>query len=66
MRRGCMSLGETQCDECHRIIPYPDRYLIIEEAGNNELRLCTDCCIKKGYVNCKQEKGIQVTTFFVE
>ena len=32
MRRGCISLGDVQCDECHRIIPYPERYLVIDES----------------------------------
>ncbi|MBA7475056.1 hypothetical protein ES707_10420 [subsurface metagenome] len=66
MRRGCISLGDIRCDECHRTISYPERYLIIEEAEGATLRLCTDCCLKKGYADHKQEKGKQVTTFFVE
>ena len=66
MRRGCISLGNIQCDDCHRTISYPERYLIIEEAEGATLRLCTDCCLKKGYVGYKQEKGEQVATFFVE
>jgi len=66
MRRGCISLGEIKCDECHRIIPYPERYLIVEETEDTLLRLCVDCCLKKGYASYKQEKGAQVTTFFVE
>lgn len=66
MRRGCVSLGVVQCDDCHRIIPYPERYLIIEEAEGAALRLCSDCCLKKGYADYKQEKGEQVITFFVK
>lgn len=66
MRRGCISLGNIQCDECHRNISYPERYLIIEGAEGTTLRLCTDCCLEKGYVGYKQEKGEQVVTFFVE
>ena len=66
MRRGCISLGKTQCDKCHRIIPYPERYLIVEETEDTLLRLCIDCCLKKGYASYKQEKGEQVATFFVE
>ncbi len=30
MRRGCISLGEVKCDECHRTLPHPERYLAIE------------------------------------
>jgi len=66
MRRGCISLGVVQCDDCHRIIPYPERYLIIEEAEGVISRLCIDCCLKKGYADYKQEKGEQVITFFVK
>jgi RNase P subunit RPR2 len=65
MRRGCISLGEVRCDDCHHIIPYPERYLIVEETEGAILRLCVDCCLKKGYVYHKQEKGERVTTFFV-
>jgi len=66
MRRGCISLGNVQCDECHRAISYPERYLIVEEAEGATLRLCIDCCHKKGYADYKQEKGEQATTFFIE
>ena len=31
MRRGCISLGNVQCDECHRTIAYPERYLAVDE-----------------------------------
>jgi len=66
MRRGCISLGNIHCADCHRIIAYPERYLIVEETNGVVLRLCIDCCLKKGYADHKQEKGEQVTTFFVE
>jgi len=66
MRRGCISLGEIRCDECHRIIPYPERYLIVDETEDTLLRLCVDCCLKKGYADYKQEKREQVVTFFVK
>jgi len=66
MRRGCISLGEVQCDDCHRIIPYPERYLIVEETEGAVLHLCVDCCLKKSYASYKQEKDEQVLTFFVE
>ncbi len=65
MRRGCISLGETKCDDCQRVIPYPERYLIVEETGDVVLRLCVDCCLNKGYAGYKQDKGEQVLTFFV-
>jgi len=37
MRRGCISLGEIQCDECHRIIPHSERYLAIDEEDGIEV-----------------------------
>ena len=37
MRRGCVSLGEVKCDECHNTIPYPDRYLAMEEEKSAEV-----------------------------
>ena len=66
MRRGCISLGDIQCDECHRIIPYPERYLASDEAGDTVLYLCVDCCLNKGYARYTEEKGQQVLTFFLE
>ncbi len=67
MRQGCISLGEVQCDDCHCIIPHSERYLIIEETAGAILRLCVDCCLKKGYAGYKDEKkGEKVLTFFIE
>jgi RNase P subunit RPR2 len=66
MRRGCMSLGDVQCDECHRVIPHSERYLVIEETNGEVLRLCVDCSLKKGYAHYKEEKGERVLTFFPE
>ena len=66
MRRGCISLGEVKCDDCQRLIPYSERYLVIDEADGTTLRLCIDCCFKKGYARYKIEKGEQVLTFFDE
>ena len=64
MRRGCISLGDIQCDDCHRVIPHLERYLVIEEAEGVILRLCLDCASNRGYVRYQQEKGEQVITFF--
>ena len=72
MRRGCISLGEVQCNDCHRIIPYPERYLAIDEEDDVEvekggtLRYCVDCCLKRGYAHYKIEKGERILTFFSE
>jgi hypothetical protein len=70
MRRGCISLGELKCDECKNAIPYPDRYLAVDEKDGVEdeegevKRYCVECCLKKGYARYKEEKGERVLTFF--
>ncbi len=66
MRRSCISLGQIRCDDCQRIIPYPERYLAIEEAEGTALRLCIDCALKKDYARYKGEKGEQILTFLEE
>ena len=72
MRRGCISLGEIQCDSCQQIIPYPERYLGVDEKDGAEdeegevKRYCVKCCLEKGYAHYKFEKGEQVLTFFQE
>jgi len=72
MRRGCISLGEVRCDGCHRVIPYPERYLVVEEKDGVEVedgetsRYCVDCCFGKGYARYKIEKGERILTFFPE
>ncbi|MBM4447894.1 MAG: hypothetical protein FJ015_01480 [Chloroflexi bacterium] len=69
MRRGCISLGEVTCDQCQRNIPYPERYLVVDERDGMEnedgetRRYCVECCLKKGYAQYKTEKGEQVLTF---
>jgi len=65
MRRGCISLGNIECDDCHCTIPHSERYLIIEEGGDEKC-LCADCSLKKGYAYEKVEKGELVLTFFPE
>jgi hypothetical protein len=70
MRRGCVSLGELKCDGCQKPIPYPDRYLAIDEKGGKEdeegetKRYCVECAMKKGYAHYKEEKGDKILTFF--
>ena len=70
MRRGCISLGEVKCDDCHRIIPDPERYLTVEEKDGVEVekgqtsRYCVACCLKRGYASYRTEKGEQILTFF--
>ncbi len=70
MRRGCISLGETQCDECHRIIPYSERYLAIDgEDGigvekEKTMCYCVECALQKGYAHYNEEKDEKTLTFF--
>ncbi len=72
MRRGCISLGNVRCDECHRAIAYPERYLAVDEKDGVEVEegetshYCVDCCLKKGYARYITEKGEEVLTFFTE
>lgn len=70
MRRGCTSLGEVQCDKCHRIIPHSERYLAIDEEDGVEVEegttayYCVECALQKGYAHYKEEKGERSLTFF--
>ena len=72
MRRGCISLGNVQCDDCHRIIPYLERYLVVDEKDGVEVeqgetsRYCVECSLKKGYARYRMERGEQILTFFPE
>ena len=63
MNRGCIATGEINCDGCDRIIEHGERYLLREE-GDEELRLCIDCCLSKGYASNELVKDEQVLTFF--
>jgi len=63
MRRGCISLGDTRCDVCQRIIPDAERYLANDEEGK-ETHYCIECALKKGYASWKKEKQEQILTFF--
>ncbi len=72
MRRGCISLGEVKCGDCQRTIPYPERYLAIDEEDGvevekgNTVHYCILCAIEKGYARYKEIKGEMVLTFFQE
>ena len=57
MRRGCISLGNVQCDDCHRLILYPERYLSLDEDKNKQRYLCLHCAQKLGFVKRGTEKG---------
>ncbi len=70
MRRGCISLGDIQCDECHRTVPHFERYLAISEEEGVEVEVgktacyCVGCAVQKGYACYKEEKGEKTLTFF--
>ncbi len=71
MHRGCISLGDIQCDECHRIILCPERYLAIDEEDGVEVEkgktghYCVECALQKGYAYYKDgEKDERTLTFF--
>jgi hypothetical protein len=66
VRRGGISLGDVQCDDCQRPILYPERYLLIEEEEGKVSCLCIDCCLSKGYARYTEDKGERVLTFFPE
>ena len=63
MHRGCIAIGKTECDSCHRIVDYGERYLIIDGEGDERQRLCIDCCQSHGYVAYGTDKGKQIVTF---
>jgi len=72
MRRGCISLGEVKCNICQRTIPYPERYLAVEEEDGVEVEkgstvhYCIQCALEKGYAHYREMKGDMVLTFFPE
>jgi hypothetical protein len=74
MRRGCLSVGTVDCNICQRHIPYPERYLMVDEdeqgeeveRGGHSVRYCVECAQKKGYAHYKELKGEMVLTFLRE
>jgi hypothetical protein len=64
MNRGCVAVGEIECDGCHLIIEQGQRYLLMEEKEDEKSRFCVDCCLTKGYAAYVKEKGEQGLTFF--
>jgi hypothetical protein len=74
MRRGCLSVGTVSCDICKLKIPYPDRYVMVDEdakgvevdKGGKSVRYCTECAQKKGYAHYKEIKGEMMLTFLPE
>lgn len=72
MRRGCISLGDVSCNECGRVIAYPERYLALDEENGQEVekgdtvRYCVECALAKGYAHYKEEKGERILSFLLE
>jgi hypothetical protein len=72
VHQGCISLGQVKCDDCQRIIPHSERYLVVSEKVSAEAekphisRYCVECCLKRGYARYREEKGEQILTFFEE
>ncbi|MCL2149478.1 MAG: hypothetical protein FWH51_00895 [Dehalococcoidia bacterium] len=74
MRRGCISVGQVKCDICGQVIPYPKRYLVVDEdghgkevnSGGKSVRYCVDDALKKGYAHHRETKGEMVLTFLPE
>jgi hypothetical protein len=66
MRRGCIAIGKVECDGCHRLIKYGERYLLINGEGDEKQRLCIDCCLSRIYISYGTEKGKKVITFLPE
>ena len=70
MRRGCISLGNIQCSDCHQVIPYSERYLAVDDENDVEAEkgkatyYCVECALQKGYAYSKVEKGERILTFF--
>jgi hypothetical protein len=54
VRRGCISLGNVVCDDCHDTILYPERYLSVDKPQN--LTLCINCSRKRGLILNGTEK----------
>ncbi|MCL2281605.1 MAG: hypothetical protein FWC25_02975 [Dehalococcoidia bacterium] len=74
MRRGCLSVGTVNCDICKCHIPYPARYVMVDEdadgkeveKGGKSVRYCVECAKKKGYAHYKEIKGEMILTFLRE
>ena len=63
MHRGCIAVGKVECDGCHHPIKYGERYLAINGERDEKQRFCIDCCLSRGYISYRTEKGTQIITF---
>ena len=66
MLRGCISLGNIQCDECHCLIGHSEQYLLVVGEEGEKTRICMSCSMEKGYAHYKESKRERVLTFFPE
>lgn len=70
MRKGCVSLGNIQCDGCQRTVAYSERYLAIDdeddtEAGSGKTTYyCVQCALDRDLAFYRDEKGERILTFF--
>ena len=69
MHRGCISLGDVQCDQCHRLIPHSERYLAtgdegVEVEARKTANYCVECALQKGLAYYNEEKDERILTFF--
>jgi len=64
MNRGCVAVGEIECDNCQRFIEAGQRYLVVDEEGGGRSHYCVECSVAKGYAAYVKEKGEEVLTFF--
>jgi hypothetical protein len=66
VRRGCIAVGNLECDGCGRPLKYGEHYLVIDEQGDEKDRLCIDCCMSRGHSIYRTKKGKQIVTFLPE
>ena len=66
MRRGCIAIGEIQCDGCGNMIKHPERYLAIDEEDGKSLHYCPNCCLERGYAHYRTEGSKQEITLLVD
>ena len=63
MNRGCIAIGQMNCDECHRIIEDGEQYLLKEEEAKRE-HFCVECSLKNKYAKHFVENNEKQITFF--
>ena len=66
MRRGCISLGTIKCDNCERLIPYPNRYMLMENKNGDSVHLCATCCLDQGLGKYAPKKDSSEVEFIID